>query len=63
MKYHIEYKSTTFRSYVVEADDPDEALREAEVQLAGDEEVSKVWKENADVIYVASDEEHLNMPF
>lgn len=63
MKYHIEYKSTTYRSYVVEAEDRDEALREAEAQLAEDEEVSKAWKENADAIYIASDEEHLNIPF
>ncbi len=63
MKYHIEYESTTHRTYVVEAKDRDEALRKAEEQLSQDEDVSKAWKENADAIYIASDEEHSSIPF
>jgi len=50
-KYEVEFASTTYREYTVEARNKEEAKEKAFHVLNNDDEVSRAWKENA----VASD--------
>ena len=52
MKYEIEFRSTTFRTYSVEAPSRNEAEEKAEQELENDETVSKAWSENSEIIGV-----------
>ena len=60
IKYEVEFKSTTYRTYLVDAVSEKQAERFAYKVLEEDDwEVSEVWKENAEVsiITVEQDEE------
>tara|TARA_B100000029_G_scaffold293293_1_gene286807 strand:+ start:1911 stop:2099 length:189 start_codon:yes stop_codon:yes gene_type:complete len=58
-KYEVEFKSTTYRTYVVDAVSEKQAERFAYKVLDEDFEVGYAWKENAEVsiITVESDKE------
>ena len=58
-KYEVEFKSTTYRTYQVDAVSEKQAERFAYKVLDADAETSTAWKENAEVsiITVESDKE------
>ena len=47
--YEVEFKSTTYRHYIVKAPNKKFAEEYATEELQGDEEVSNAWTENAEV--------------
>ena len=47
--YEVEFKSTTYRSYIVEAPNKKFAEEKATEELQMDDEVPAVWVENAEV--------------
>ena len=49
--YEIEMSSTTYRTFEVKADSPEDAQNMAFAQLDADCEVSKAWKQNAEVVF------------
>ena len=57
MKYQVEYTATTYHTYYVEAKDRFHAIQLADSELEADESVGESWKENAEVIYVASEDD------
>ena len=58
-KYEVEFKSTTYRTYQVDAVSEKQAERFAYKVLDADPETSTAWKENAElsIITVESDKE------
>lgn len=48
--YEIEVASTTYRTYQVKAESPDKAHDIALAEMDADWEISKAWKQNAEVI-------------
>ena len=48
-KYEVEIVGTTYRTFEVEADSPTKAQDIAFSQMDADWEISKAWKENAEV--------------
>ena len=53
--YEVEFKSTTYRTYHVEAPSKKFAEEYATEELKGDEEVSNAWIENAEVSAITAD--------
>ena len=49
--YEIEVASTTYRTYQVKAESPDKANEIALAEMDADWEISKAWKQNAEVVY------------
>ena len=49
--YEVEMASTTYRTFEVEADSPEDAQNIAFAQLDEDYEISKAWKQNAEVVF------------
>ena len=49
--YEIEMSSTTYRTFEVEAESPEKAQEIAFSQLDADWEISKAWKQNAEVVF------------
>jgi len=49
--YEVEMSSTTYRTFEVEADSPEDAQNIAFAQLDEDYEISKAWKQNAEVVF------------
>jgi len=49
--YEIEIASTTYRTYQVKAESPDKANEIALSEMDADWEISKAWKQNAEVVY------------
>ena len=49
--YEIEIASTTYRTYQVKAESPDKANEIALAEMDADWEISKAWKQNAEVVY------------
>ena len=52
-KYEVEFKSTTYRTYFVDAVSEKQAERFAYKVLDADAGTSKAWKENAQVSQIA----------
>jgi len=48
-QYEIELKSTTYRTFYVNADCMDDAINRAEDQAWDDEEISRAWCDNMEV--------------
>lgn len=48
--YEIEVASTTYRTYQVKAESPDKANEIALAEMDADWEISKAWKQNAEVV-------------
>ena len=53
--YEVEFKSTTYRHYIVEAPSKKFAEEKAIEELQMDTEVSNVWVENAEISAVTAD--------
>ena len=53
--YEVEFKSTTYRHYIVEAPSRKFAEEAAVKELQMDTEVSNVWVENAEISAVSAD--------
>ena len=53
--YEVEFKSTTYRHYIVEAPSKKFAEEAAIEELQIDTEVSNVWVENAEVSAITAD--------
>jgi len=49
--FEVEFASTTYRTFEVEADSPAKAQDIAFSQMDADWEISKAWKENAEVVF------------
>ena len=49
--YEIEIASTTYRTYQVKAESPDKANEIALAEMDADWEISKAWKQNAEVVF------------
>jgi hypothetical protein len=49
--YEVEMSSTTYRTFEVEAESPEDAQNIAFAQLDEDYEISKAWKQNAEVVF------------
>ena len=48
--YEVEMASTTYRTFEVEAESPEKAQEIAFSELDADWEISKAWKEGADIV-------------
>ena len=49
--FEIEIASTTYRTYQVSAESADKANEIALAEMDADWEISKAWKQNAEVVY------------
>ena len=49
--YKIEMSSTTYRTYEVKAESPQKAQEIALNEMDADCEISKAWKQNAEVVF------------
>ena len=49
--YEVEIASTTYRTYYIDAESPKEAQNRAFEELDADWEISKAWKQNAEVVF------------
>jgi hypothetical protein len=47
--YEIELKSTTYRTFYVNAESMDDAINKAEQQAWDDDEISRAWCDNMEV--------------
>jgi len=54
--YEVEMASTTYRTFEVEADSPEDAQNKAFLELDADSEISKAWRQNAEVSFVEEQE-------
>lgn len=50
--YEIEIASTTYRTYFIDSESKDDAISRAFDEVDADWEISKVWKQNAEVSFV-----------
>jgi hypothetical protein len=49
--YEVEMASTTYRTFEIEADSPEDAQNKAFFELDADWEISKAWRQNAEVVF------------
>jgi len=54
--FEIEIASTTYRTYFIDAESQDEAEKRAFEELDADWEISKAWKQNAEVSFIEEQE-------
>jgi hypothetical protein len=54
--YEVEIASTTYRTFQVEADSPEKAQDIAFDEMYEDYEISKTWKQNAEVSFIEEQE-------
>ena len=54
--YEIEIASTTYRTYYIDAESPKEAQTRAFEEVDADWEISKAWRQNAEITYVEEQE-------
>lgn len=50
--YEIEIASTTYRTYFIDAESQDEAETRAFQEIDADWEISKAWRQNAEITFV-----------
>ena len=55
-RFEIEIASTTYRTYFIDSESQDDAVSRAFDEMESDWEISKAWKENAEVTYVEQQE-------
>ena len=49
--YEIEISSTTYRTYFIDSESIDNAISKAFDKMDADQEISKEWKQNAEVVF------------
>lgn len=54
--YEIEIASTTYRTYFIDSESKDDAVSRAFDEIEADWEISKAWKQNAEVSFVEEQE-------
>ena len=54
--YEVEIMGTTYRTYFIDAESADDTIDRAFEQVDADWEISKVWRQNAEVSYVEEQE-------
>ena len=54
--FEIEIASTTYRTYFIDSESQDDAVSRAFDEMESEWEISKAWKENAEVTYVEQQE-------
>ena len=57
--FEIEIASTTYRTYFIDAESQDEAETRAFQEVDADWEISKAWKQNAEITFVEEREKEL----
>ena len=50
--FEIEIASTTYRTYFIDSESKDDAVSRAFDEIEADWEISKAWKQNAEVSFV-----------
>lgn len=55
-KFEIEIASTTYRTYFIDSESKDDAVSRAFDEMDADWEISKAWKQNAEVSFVEEQE-------
>jgi hypothetical protein len=50
--FEIEIASTTYRTYYIDSESQDDAVSRAFDEVEADWEISKAWKQNAEVSFV-----------
>ena len=56
--YEVEIASTTYRTYLVDSESENDAVIKAFNEMDADYEVSKAWRQNAEVTYVEEQEKN-----
>ena len=54
--YEIEIASTTYRTYFIDAESQEEAETRVFQEVDADWEISKAWKQNAEITFVEEQE-------
>lgn len=54
--FEIEIASTTYRTYFIDSESQDDAVSRAFDEMEADWEISKAWKQNAEVSFVEEQE-------
>ena len=54
--FEIEIASTTYRTYFIDSSSKDDAVSRAFDEMEADWEISKAWKQNAEVSFVEEQE-------
>lgn len=54
--FEIEIASTTYRTYLIDAESQDEAETRAFEEVDADWEISKAWRQNAEITFVEEKE-------
>jgi len=54
--FEIEIASTTYRTYFIDSESKDDAVSRAFDEMDADWEISKAWKQNAEVSFVEEQE-------
>ena len=54
--FEIEIASTTYRTYFIDSESQDDAVSRAFDEMEADWEISKAWKQNAEVSLVEEEE-------
>ena len=54
--YEVEIMGTTYRTYFIDAESADDAIDRAFEEVDADWEISKAWKQNAEISYVEEQE-------
>ena len=55
--FEIEIASTTYRTYFIDSESKDDAVSRAFDEMEADWEISKAWKQNAEVSFAEEREE------
>jgi len=55
-RFEIEIASTTYRTYFIDSSSKDDAVSRAFDEMEADWEISKAWKQNAEVAFVEEQE-------
>lgn len=61
--FEIEIASTTYRTYFIDSESKDDAVSRAFDEMEADWEISKAWKQNAEVSYVEEQEKESEQDF
>ena len=57
--YEIEIASTTYRTYYIDAESQEEAEERAFQEVDADWEISKAWRQNAEISFIGEQEKEL----
>jgi hypothetical protein len=55
-RYEIEIASTTYRTYYIDAESQDEAEERVFQEIDADWEISKAWRQNAEITHIEESE-------